>query len=458
MARLLFGRTFPCSEPPSAESLKKARYYQVSGQMLDIQIFRDDPDRIRADFSKRGLDESIIDEVLRLDGRWREVRFEVDQFRKARNSAARMISEAKKKGDDEEVKLILSQVSSLGSKIEDLEADAQRLVSERDAIRLQIPNLLHEDVPIGESDQKNVEISRHGNPPDFDFQPKTHNELIEQNHWVDLSRGSKITGSRQYFLMGDLARLDMALQQYSADFLINRGYTLVQPPLMMNRRAYEGVTDLSDFENVMYGVEPDGYYLIATSEHPLTAMRMDEVIEQSELPIKMVGVSPCFRREVGAHGMSDRGIWRVHQFTKVEQVIICKPEDSWDHHVELLDNAKELWDSLGLHYRVVDICTGDMGTVASRKYDLEAWLPGAKEFKEVVSCSNCTDYQANRLKMRFRKSGGNEAVHTLNSTAVATSRALVAILEQYQASDGSVTVPDVLVPAMGGKRALAPNQ
>ena len=185
---------------------------------------------------------------------------------------------------------------------------------------------------------------------------------------------------------------------------------------------------------------------------------MDEVIEQSELPIKMVGVSPCFRREVGAHGMSDRGIWRVHQFTKVEQVIICKPEDSWDHHVELLHNAKELWDSLGLHYRVVDICTGDMGTVASRKYDLEAWLPGAKEFKEVVSCSNCTDYQANRLKMRFRKSGGNQAVHTLNSTAVATSRALVAILEQYQASDGSVTVPDVLVPAMGGKRALAPNQ
>ena len=458
MARLLFGRTFPCSEPPSAESLKKARYYQVSGQMLDIQIFRDDPDRIRADFSKRGMDESIIDEVLRLDGRWREVRFEVDQFRKARNSAARMISEAKKKGDDEEVKLILSQVSSLGSKIEDLEADAQRLVSERDAIRLQIPNLLHEDVPIGESDQKNVEISRHGNPPDFDFQPKTHNELIEQNHWVDLSRGSKITGSRQYFLMGDLARLDMALQQYSADFLINRGYTLVQPPLMMNRRAYEGVTDLSDFENVMYGVEPDGYYLIATSEHPLTAMRMDELIEQSELPIKMVGVSPCFRREVGAHGMSDRGIWRVHQFTKVEQVIICKPEDSWDHHVELLENAKELWDSLGLHYRVVDICTGDMGTVASRKYDLEAWLPGAKEFKEVVSCSNCTDYQANRLKMRFRKSGGNEAVHTLNSTAVATSRALVAILEQYQASDGSVTVPDVLVPAMGGKRVLVPNR
>ena len=250
----------------------------------------------------------------------------------------------------------------------------------------------------------------------------------------------------------------MALQQYSADFLIDRGYTLVQPPLMMNRKAYEGVTDLSDFETVMYGIEPDGYYLIATSEHPLTAMMMDEVIEPANLPIKMVGVSPCFRREVGAHGMSDRGIWRVHQFTKVEQVIICKPEESWGYHTELLGNAKDLWDSLGLHYRVVDICTGDIGTVASRKYDLEAWLPGAGEFKEVVSCSNCTDYQANRLKMRYRKSGGNEAVHTLNSTAVATSRALVAIIEQYQTNNGAVIVPDVLIPWMRGKKILEPNQ
>ena len=343
-----------------------------------MQIFRDDPDRIRADFFKRGINGSIIDEVLIFDNKWREVRFEVDQLRKSRNSAARLISEAKKKGDEEEVKSILGKVSNLGSKIEDLEEEAEQLILKRDSIRMQIPNLLHEDVPTGEDDQKNVEISRHGEPPSFDFKPKTHNEIIEKNGWVDLPRAGKITGSRQYFLMGDLARLEMALQQYSADFLIDRGYTLVQPPLMMNRKAYEGVTDLSDFENVMYGGEPDGYYLIATSEHPLTAMMMDEVIEQNNLPIKLVGVSPCFRREVGAHGMSDRGIWRVHQFTKVEQVIICKPEESWGFHTELLNNAKDLWDSLGLHYRVVDICTGDMGTVASRKYDLEAWLPGLR--------------------------------------------------------------------------------
>ena len=246
----------------------------------------------------------------------------------------------------------------------------------------------------------------------------------------------------------------MALQHYASDFLIDRAYTLVQPPLMMNRAAYEGVTDLSDFETVMYGIEPDGYHLIATSEHPLTAMRMGEIIEPSELPIRMVGTSPCFRREVGAHGLSDRGIWRVHQFTKVEQIVICRPEDSWAMHEELLSNAKDLWDSLGLHYRVVDICTGDMGTVASRKYDLEAWLPGADAFKEVVSCSNCTDYQANRLRMRYRTSKGNEAVHTLNSTAVATSRALVAIMEQYQTEDGGVAIPEALQPLMGSRTHL----
>ena len=185
-------------------------------------------------------------------------------------------------------------------------------------------------------------------------------------------------------------------------------------------------------------------------------MRMDEIIEPSELPIKLVGVSSCFRREVGAHGLSDRGIWRVHQFTKIEQIVICNPDDSWGHHEELLTNAVELWDSLGLHYRVVNICTGDMGTVASKKYDLEAWLPGANAYKEVVSCSNCTDYQANRLRMRYRTSEGNSAVHTLNSTAVATSRALVAIMEQYQNEDGTVRVPDVLVPHMGGQEVLHP--
>ena len=424
--------------------------------MLDMSMFREHADVLRADHDKREMPHDNIDEVIRLDEEWRQARYDVDQLRKKRNEAARGIAEAKKSGDSAAADAILAEVASLGQEIDALSEKVDSCLAERDAIRMRVPNILHESVPVGEDDQKNTLHSLHGDKTDLGFEARNHNDLIEMNNWVDLARGAKVTGSRFYFLQGDLARLEMALQSYSANFLMERGYTLVQPPLMMNREAYEGVTDLGDFETVMYGIEPDKYYLIATSEHPLTAMRMDEIIEPSELPIKLVGVSSCFRREVGAHGLSDRGIWRVHQFTKIEQIVICNPDDSWGHHEELLTNAVELWDSLGLHYRVVNICTGDMGTVASKKYDLEAWLPGANAYKEVVSCSNCTDYQANRLRMRYRTAEGNSAVHTLNSTAVATSRALVAIMEQYQNEDGTVRVPDVLVPHMGGQAVLHP--
>ena len=419
-------------------------------------MFREHADVLRADHDKREMPHDNIDEVIRLDEEWRQARYDVDQLRKKRNEAARGIAEAKKSGDSAAADAILAEVASLGQEIDALSEKVDSCLAERDVIRMRVPNILHDSVPVGEDDQKNTLHSLHGDKTELGFEARNHNDLIEMNNWVDLARGAKVTGSRFYFLQGDLARLEMALQSYSANFLLERGYTLVQPPLMMNREAYEGVTDLGDFETVMYGIEPDKYYLIATSEHPLTAMRMDEIIEPAELPIKLVGVSSCFRREVGAHGLSDRGIWRVHQFTKIEQIVICKPDDSWDHHEELLTNAVELWDSLGLHYRVVNICTGDMGTVASKKYDLEAWLPGANAYKEVVSCSNCTDYQANRLRMRYRTAEGNSAVHTLNSTAVATSRALVAIMEQYQNEDGTVRVPDVLVPHMGGQTVLKP--
>ena len=422
--------------------------------MLDMSMFREHADVLRDDHNKREIPHDNIDEVIRLDEEWRQARYDVDQLRKKRNEAARGIAEAKKSGDSASADAILAEVASLGQEIDSLSEKVESCLAERDAIRMRVPNILHESVPVGEDDQKNTLHSLHGDKIELGFEARNHNDLIEMNNWVDLARGAKVTGSRFYFLQGDLARLEMALQSYSANFLMERGYTLVQPPLMMNREAYEGVTDLGDFETVMYGIEPDKYYLIATSEHPLTAMRMDEIIEPAELPIKLVGVSSCFRREVGAHGLSDRGIWRVHQFTKIEQIVICKPDDSWEHHEELLTNAVELWDSLGLHYRVVNICTGDMGTVASKKYDLEAWLPGANAYKEVVSCSNCTDYQANRLRMRYRTAEGNSAVHTLNSTAVATSRALVAIMEQYQNEDGTVRVPDVLVPHMGGQTVL----
>ena len=425
--------------------------------MLDINMFRDHADIVRADHDKRGIPHDSIDEVIRLDDAWKKARYDADKIRRQRNQAARGISEAKKAGDTAEAEKILAEVADLGSQIEQLAGESDRLESERDVLRMRIPNILHTDVPVGEDEGGNTQHSLHGEKPKFDFEPRTHNDILEMNNWVDLPRAAKVAGSRFYFLKGDLARLELAIQQYSVDFMTARGFTFVQPPVMMNRKAYEGVTDLADFETVMYDVQPEGFYTIATSEHPLTAMYMDEVIEPSLLPIKMVGVSPCFRREVGAHGQGDKGIWRVHQFTKIEQIVISHPDDSWDFHEELLTNCVDLWDSLGLHYEVVNICTGDMGTVAAKKYDLEAWLPGRGEYKEVVSCSNCTDYQANRLRMRYRTADGNASVHTLNSTAVATSRALVAIVEQNQLEDGRVTIPEVLQPIMSGQKILEPT-
>jgi len=426
--------------------------------MLDITMFREHADVIRADHTKRGLPHDNIDRVIELDQNWRNLLHETDQWRREKNEAARGIGAAKKAGDNEGAQRILAQVADLGQRIAEWEAKTNEAMEERDRLRMSIPNILHDDVPVGDDDSGNTAHAVHGEKPTFMFEPRTHNDLIEMNKWVDLKRAAKITGSRFYFLKGDLARLEFALQQYAVEFLRSREYTFVQPPVMMNREAYEGVTDLGDFETVMYGIEPDKYYMIATSEHPLTAMFMDETIPEEQMPLRMVGVSQCFRREVGSHGQSDLGIWRVHQFTKIEQIIIAKPEDSWALHEELLQNCTDLWDSLGIHYEVVNICTGDMGTVAAKKYDLEAWIPGANQYKEIVSCSNCTDYQANRLSIRYGQPGhpNQPIVHTLNSTAVATSRALVAIMEQYQLEDGRVAVPDVLQPYLGGQTVLEP--
>lgn len=426
--------------------------------MLGIHMFRDNHELIRADHDKRGLSHDKIDQVIHFDQLWLSLQHQTNQLRQKKNTAAKGISEAKKSGDENKAQAILAEVASLGKEISALEEKTQEALEQRDSVRMSIPNILHASVPQGEDESGNTTHSVHGNKPDFNFKPKTHNEIISINNWVDLKRAAKITGSRFYFLKGDLARLELALQTYAVDFIRQRDYTFVQPPVMMNRQAYEGVTDLSDFETVMYGIEPDKYYMIATSEHPLTAMYMGETIPENQLPLRIVGVSPCFRREVGSHGQSDLGIWRVHQFTKIEQIVISKPEDSWQIHEELLQNCVDLWNDLGLHYEVVNICTGDMGTVAARKYDLEAWLPGAGQYKEIVSCSNCTDYQANRLQIKYGQPGhaNQPIVHTLNSTAVATSRALVAIIEQNQLSDGRVTIPDALVPYMGGQTILEP--
>ncbi len=427
--------------------------------MLDIRRIRDEPETVRANVERRGDPRIIelLDEVASADEAWRQRSHDLEQLRQERNELGRAIGEKKKAGEDATEEQ--ARAGEIAAEIEAAEGEVEQAKQTRDAGLMRLPNLLHESVPVGEDDEDNAEIRTWGEPstPSFELQP--HGPLIEEHGLADFERAAKVSGAGFVYLQGDLVLLDLALQRFALDHLVEQGYTLVSPPLMMRRDPYEGVTDLADFETVMYKIAEDEAtpesYLIATSEHPIGAMFQDEIIDEDDLPIKLAGVSQCFRREIGSHGIDTRGLFRMHQFNKVEQFIFCDPEDSWDHHEELLANAEHLFQQLDLPYRVVNVCTGDIGTVAAKKYDIEAWSPRAETYREVVSCSNCTDYQARRLNIRGGKHGGDkEVVHTLNSTAIATSRAMVMILENHQNEDGTVTVPAALRPYMNGVETL----
>jgi seryl-tRNA synthetase len=310
-----------------------------------------------------------------------------------------------------------------------------------------LPNLLHETVPFGKDEHDNVQIKEWGQTPKFGFSVKNHIDLAVNLDIVDVERAGKVAGSRFFYLKGRGVLLDMALMSFAMEEMMHKGYLPVEPPYLMRREPYEGVTSLSDFGEVLYKIENEDLYLIATSEHPMAAMYTNEVFKEEDLPLKLAGASACFRKEAGAHGKDTRGIFRTHQFNKIEQFIFCNPEQSWKLHEELLQNAESLVQKLGLPYRVVNVCTGDIGTVAAKKYDIEAWMPAQEGYREIISCSNCTDYQARRLNIRYREKEGaptKGVVHTLNSTAIATGRTMVAILENFQQEDGSVVVPQSL--------------
>jgi len=425
--------------------------------MLDIRFVRASPDIIKADLRKRNDPEKIgwVDDLLKKDARSRELKVETDVLRQRRNTIAREINAAKKAGGDAAV--LMAEAAALPQKIKDHDAEQEEIRTAIKSCLMRLPNILHESVPVGKDDTENVEIKRVGTPRTFDFEVKNHGQLASEQGWADFERATKTSGAGFYFLKGSLVLLDLALQRYAIDLLVKKGYTPVIPPYMINRTSYEGVTDLGDFEKVMYKIDGDDAYLIATSEHPIGAMYQDEIFEEKDLPLRLAGISPCFRREIGAHGLDTKGLFRVHQFTKVEQFVYCMPQDSWQIHEELLANAEEVFQGLGLPYRVVNICTGDIGTVAAKKYDIEAWMPREEAYKEVVSCSNCTTYQAVRLNIKVRDKSDFESkqhLHTLNSTAIATSRVIRAILENYQESDGTVVVPKILVPYMNGRETL----
>jgi seryl-tRNA synthetase len=425
--------------------------------MLDIRFIRTQPDIVKADLKKRNDSEKIawVDDLLKKDTRSRELKVETDTLRQRRNTIARDINAAKKDGKD--AKDLMAEAAALPQKIRTCDAEQEEIKNTIHNYLMRLPNILHESVPIGKDDSENVEIKKSGTPRDFDFELKNHGQIAADNNWADFERATKIAGAGFYFLKGSLVLLDLALQRYALDLLEGKGFTPVIPPYMINRTSYEGVTDLEDFEKVMYKIDGDDAYLIATSEHPIGAMYRDEIFEEKDLPLRLAGISPCFRREIGAHGLDTKGLFRVHQFTKVEQFVFCKPEDSWAIHEELLANAEQLFTGLGLPYRVVSICTGDIGTVAAKKYDIEVWMPRENAYKEVVSCSNCTSYQAVRLNIKVRNKTDFESkqhIHTLNSTAVATSRVIRAILENNQRSNGSVEVPRVIRQYMNGREFL----
>ncbi|RME78541.1 serine--tRNA ligase [Candidatus Woesearchaeota archaeon] len=417
--------------------------------MLDINLIREHPEIVRQDLEKR-KDEKIVlvDELLRLDEEWRKSKQELDALRSKRNSLSKEIAAAKKAGKD--VSSLLEESKAIPQQIKLLEDEVERTHSRIQEILMTLPNITHETVPYGKDDSDNVEVRSWGERKTTDV--KNHIDVAEALDLVDFDRAVKISGAGFYFLKNELALLNQALIAYARDTLMKKGYLFYEVPFMMRKKPYAGVTDLSDFENVMYKVEEEDEYLIATSEHPLTAQFMDEVLPQDMLPLKIVGLSHCFRKEIGSSGLDTKGLFRVHQFTKVEQVVICKPEESWDLHEEMIRNAEEIFQGLGLPYRVVNICTGDLGTVAAKKYDIEVWSPRQQKYIEVVSGSNCTDYQARRLNIRYGEPGKPKQplAHTLNCTGIATSRAMVAILEHYQQEDGSVLIPQVLVPYMNG--------
>jgi seryl-tRNA synthetase len=420
--------------------------------MLDIKLIRENPQSIKENLAKRGNpeNETVLDELIKVDRKWRQNLTKLNDLRHERKLVTIEIAKLKKTGNDaatevKKAKTLDTEIATIEIKVVEEEAKTHEYL-------MRLPNILHETVPFGKDENDNVQIKKCGEPPKFSFTPKNHIDLALNLDIVDVERAGKVAGSRFFFLKKQGVLLDMALMSFGMEELVRKGYQPIEPPYLMRREPYEGVTALGDFADVLYKIENEDLYLIATSEHPMAAMYMDEVFKEQDLPLKLAGISACFRKEAGAHGKDTRGIFRTHQFNKIEQFIFCTPEQSWQLHEELLGNAENLVQKLGLPYQVVNVCTGDIGTVAAKKYDIEAWMPAQNAYREVVSCSNCTDYQARRLNIRYREKEGAPTkgfVHTLNSTAIATGRTIVALLENCQQEDGAIAVPEALRKYMG---------
>ena len=423
--------------------------------MMDIKLIREDPRSVERNLERRGAPAKVplVKEAVQADSEWRRLKTEVDRLRHRQNELTAKVAGIKKSGGSADE--LLKEVKGIPAEIKSLDAKADERYARLTKILLSLPNMLHESVPAGKDEKDNVTVKTWGKEAKFGFQPRHHLDILTGLGMVDMERAAKVAGARFAFLKGDAVRLEQAIMSYALDFLKRKGFTAVEPPFMLNRAAYEGVVNLEDFGPVIYKIEGEDLHLIATSEHPLVSMHMNEILDGTALPLKYCGFSPCFRVEAGAHGKDTKGIFRVHQFYKVEQIIFCRPEDSWKLHGELVANVEEIYHDLGIPYRVIALCSGDTGFMSAKTFDLEAWLPGQQAYREMASASNVTDFQARRLLIRYkeRQSAPTALVHTLNSTAVVT-RTLVALIENFQEEDGSVRIPKPLVSYMGGLDAL----
>lgn len=426
--------------------------------MLDIKFVRENPDFVKENIKKKFQDEKLVlvDEVIELDEKLRDVKTEGDNLRAKRNKTSKQIGALMGQGKKDEAEKVKEEVSDINDRLVQIEEDTRKFQDQLKEKMQVIPQIIDDSVPIGKDDSENVEIERFGENVTPDFEVPYHVDIMESFNGIDLDSARDTSGAGFYYLKGDIARLHSAILSYARDFMIDKGYEYHIPPFMIRSDVVTGVMSFAEMEDMMYKIEGEDLYLIGTSEHSMIGKFINSITDENEMPLRMTSYSPCFRKEVGAHGIEERGVYRIHQFEKQEMVIICKPEDSKKFYDELWKNTVEFFRSLEIPVRTLECCSGDLADLKVKSCDVEAWSPRQGKYFEVGSCSNLGDAQARRLKIRLRGEKGNYFAHTLNNTVVAPPRMLIAFLENNLNEDGSVRIPEVLRPYMGGKEVLTP--
>ena len=428
--------------------------------MLDIKFVRENPDLVKENIKKKFQDQKLglVDEVINLDKKYRELQLSGDTLRMERNSLSKEIGNLMREGKKDEAESTKAKVNEINSKLENIEKDTDEYSFKIKEIMMKIPNIIHESVPIGKNDTENVEIQKYGEPFVPDYEIPYHTDIMERLNGIDLDSARRVAGNGFYYLIGDIARLHSAVISYARDFMINKGFTYCVPPFMIRSDVVTGVMSFEEMDAMMYKIEGEDLYLIGTSEHSMIGKFKGQILPKAELPYTMTSYSPCFRKEKGAHGIEERGVYRIHQFEKQEMIVVCEPEDSYKWYDKMWSYTVELFRSLDIPVRTLECCSGDLADLKAKSCDVEAWSPRQQKYFEVGSCSNLTDAQSRRLGIRIKGEKGNYFAHTLNNTVVAPPRMLIAFLENNYNQDGSINIPEILRPYMGGIEKIIPKK